>query len=552
MPNYHPASGAVDNNHNHHHHNSHNDLGGGGGDQDDDLQSVGYASSTAELESELFVARDEDGASLATAQMLNPPGHHHHLHSHGNDADDATRVVQEMHLALLYLLSNPEEFQRALSSSSRTHPPNGRPPFRGNGGATTLHEWNAEYEDAESSLAEDTTTDATPSVVSGYHSTTPLPFVVFCDDAEVVLPAAHTASQLFGVEQVTGMELEAAAGVPALSQLFVRWLALMPGGDHLNLIDPPGLTVMRIAGGRYRVTAAHRVVWTWMNEFPPPPSFTTLSSATGLEDATTEDYFSSPHEGGGGGDGEEALLSLRPDDSFVTASHGSTNSSSRPSSSSPRRGGSSGGGGGGSPPPPRALNEYHPPEGLLRPGDLVTLTIVDVFETDHQGKLLSYCPTFDNRRVLKTNAATETLRKSTAQLATLFGRAQKSTLARKLGFHATQIAVALKERVEEAVAARNHPKSSSGGGGPSPRTTSAAYPYPYQATTTTTTTNNHHAKVSPASRDSSSSSFSSSQNKQPSSSQEKSSVWEEKKESSNHSRKPSNGKISTKRDLRSS
>ena len=41
----------------------------------------------------------------------------------------------------------------------------------------------------------------------------------------------------------------------------------MPGGDHLNIIDPPGLTVMRIAGGRYRVTAAHRVVWTWMNEF---------------------------------------------------------------------------------------------------------------------------------------------------------------------------------------------------------------------------------------------------------------------------------------------
>ena len=33
-------------------------------------------------------------------------------------------------------------------------------------------------------------------------------------------------------------------------------LALMPEGDHLNIIDPPGLTVMRIAGGRYRVTGA--------------------------------------------------------------------------------------------------------------------------------------------------------------------------------------------------------------------------------------------------------------------------------------------------------
>jgi len=36
----------------------------------------------------------------------------------------------------------------------------------------------------------------------------------------------------------------------------------MPNGDHSNIIDPPGLTVMKIAGGRYRVTAAHRVVWT--------------------------------------------------------------------------------------------------------------------------------------------------------------------------------------------------------------------------------------------------------------------------------------------------
>lgn len=42
----------------------------------------------------------------------------------------------------------------------------------------------------------------------------------------------------------------------------LSFTAVMPGGDHLNIIDPPGLTVMRIAGGRYRVTAAHRVVWT--------------------------------------------------------------------------------------------------------------------------------------------------------------------------------------------------------------------------------------------------------------------------------------------------
>jgi hypothetical protein len=144
---------------------------------------------------------------------------------------DATESVHEMHLALLYLLSNPEEFRKVASN----------PP-------AALSDWNNEYSD-------ETTTDGTVSQ-------SPLPYVVFADDAEVVLPQAHTASQLFGIERVEGIELEAAAGVPALSQLFQRWLALMPGGDHLNIIDPPGLTVMRIAGGRYRVTAAHRVVWT--------------------------------------------------------------------------------------------------------------------------------------------------------------------------------------------------------------------------------------------------------------------------------------------------
>lgn len=112
---------------------------------------------------------------------------------------DATEIVHEMHLALLYLLSNPDEFKKAL----QTHPPNG---------ATTLDQWNAEIEDDEESVM-------TAGTVS-----TPLPFVVFADDAEVVLPQAHTASQLFGIEKVEGIELEAAAGIPALSQLFLRWL----------------------------------------------------------------------------------------------------------------------------------------------------------------------------------------------------------------------------------------------------------------------------------------------------------------------------------------
>lgn len=106
---------------------------------------------------------------------------------------DATRTVHEMHLALLFLLSNPDEFHKVAANP---------PP--------TLSDWNNEYSD-------EATADG--SVV-----TTPLPYVVFADDAEVVLPQAHTASQLFGIERVEGIELEAAAGVPALSQLFLRWL----------------------------------------------------------------------------------------------------------------------------------------------------------------------------------------------------------------------------------------------------------------------------------------------------------------------------------------
>jgi len=245
--------------------------------------------------------------------------------AHASYHEDATETVHEAFLALLYLLSNPDEFKKAL----HTHPPRG---------ATTLSEWNAEYEDDDE------------SVITSATATTPLPFVVFADDAEVVLPQAHTASQLFGIERVEGIELEAAAGIPALSQLFLRWLALMPSGDHLNIIDPPGLTVMRIAGGRYRVTATHRVVWTWMNEF-----------ASLLED----------HPGLFGEERQEKKT---------------------------------------------------PP---LKVGDLVSLTIIDVFETDNQGKLLSYCPTFDNRAVTKTNQTTETLKKSSTRFFSMLGKAQK-------------------------------------------------------------------------------------------------------------------------------
>ena len=63
------------------------------------------------------------------------------------------------------------------------------------------------------------------------------------------------------IECKTGIELEAVAGMSGLCSVFGRWLAIMPEGDHDSPMDPPGMTIMRISGGGYHVTAAHRVVW---------------------------------------------------------------------------------------------------------------------------------------------------------------------------------------------------------------------------------------------------------------------------------------------------
>jgi len=277
---------------------------------------------------------------------------------------DATANVHEMHLALLYLLSNPEEFQKAMEqSSSHNNSNNHRHHY-------TLSEWNQDYHTDAGSTMGGTTVAESPSLESGV----PLPFVVFCDDAEVVLPQAHTASQLFGVERLEGIELEAAAGIHSLSQLFLRWLALMPGGDHLNIIDPPGLTVMRIAGGRYRVTAAHRVVWTWMNEF--------------------------------------AELEVEPSDICLAANNSNDENGGDHITMTKTT----------------ATKSKDP----LQVGDLVTMTIVDVFETDNNGKLLSYCPTFDNRDIQKTTAAAETIRKSSTRMMHQLHSVANSETANKL------------------------------------------------------------------------------------------------------------------------
>jgi len=188
------------------------------------FKSLDYSSNN-DAESETYTAIG-GGASSLTGLV---PSYHPSF-------QDATDTVREMHLALLYLLSNPEEFQRALQQSPAQN-------------ATTLAEWNAEYCESESmtdvgsmittpeesvatmnnnshnnSNNNNNANNTAPDAQSG---PTPLPFVVFADDAEVVLPQAHTASQLFGLERIEGIELEAAAGIPSLSQLFLRWLGTL-------------------------------------------------------------------------------------------------------------------------------------------------------------------------------------------------------------------------------------------------------------------------------------------------------------------------------------
>ena len=126
----------------------------------------------------------------------------------GSETADATEQVHEMHLALLYLLSNPEEFQRAVQHHD----------VMASNTGTTLAQWNAEYGDNESLYtdadsvqqlsplrARETTSTGSTGTDTGTGTCTdstggggtPLPYAVFADDAEVVLPQAHTASQLF-------------------------------------------------------------------------------------------------------------------------------------------------------------------------------------------------------------------------------------------------------------------------------------------------------------------------------------------------------------------
>ena len=317
--------------------------------------------------------------------------------------EDATPTIIDMHRKLLYALSHPELFAEAAEWQTKVD--QGIDPSRpsyseeeligvGDGMTSFEHEFdtatvmtddnndvttrNNGEDETKDEVATGTNNIARPTNNNNYYENQsklvpPLPIQIFASDAEVVLPQAYTANQLFGIERSTGIELEAAGGgsIIAVCQLFQRWLALMPGGDHENSIDPPGVTVMRISGGRYRVTAAHRVVWRWMNKFSfqhkkeemKATTPATITPAALVVSTTLEDTSSPP-----------SLLSSS--DIFDGSSSNNDESC--------------------------ADFDF---------GDLVTMTIIDVFETDNNGKLLSYCPTFDNRAVHKTQESIERLRK---------------------------------------------------------------------------------------------------------------------------------------------
>lgn len=313
-----------------------------------------------------------------------------------NSNYDATATVHEMYRKLLYLLSHHELFAKAIQWQTKVE--KGLDPSKALDSDDVSGIRSFENEFDEKSLAadetkEDEANEEGETVEERKYKDQaklipPLPLQIFASDAEVVLPQALTASQLFGIERLTGIELEAAAGIVGLSLLFSRWLALMPEGDHMNSIEPPGLTVMRISGGRYRVTGAHRVVWRWMNKFSPASTFA-LPGETASTDETVEDETK--------------------DTDFDF-------------------------------------------------GDLVSMTIIDVFETDADGKLLSYCPTFDNRTVHKTQETVERIRKGASQLndgIKTFARSPAGKTVNKaageLGKMAFNVGTIVAKRIEEEI-----------------------------------------------------------------------------------------------------
>lgn len=104
-------------------------------------------------------------------------------------------------------------------------------------------------------------------------------------------------------------------------------------------------------------------------------------------------------------------------------------------------------------------------------GDLVTMTIIDVFETDVNGKLLSYCPTFDNRAVHKTPEMAERLRKGATQFKETMEVVAKSPVGKNVGrihkmsFRAAMVVGnAVKNKIQQQQE-KNQREASMGGGG---------------------------------------------------------------------------------------
>ena len=408
--------------------------------------------------------------------MYDSDPNHHNNHNHHQNYD-VTMAVHEMHLTLLYMMSHPVEFEKCLwassppqhtSSTTTTQPHSSGlpqhcaaddlslctettdfsiqpPPLQQQqqqqappSTNTTTTTFTSMMEDGISHLMTSSRKplhdpkspnratnrhhhhsilrpdDPNPMSEDDHNNTVLLPYLIFCDDAEIVLPQAHTASQLFGIELISGIELEAASGIVPICQLFLRWLALMPSGDHLHIIDPPGLTVMRIAGGRYRVTAAHRVVWTWMNEFVPLQHLISSSSSS----SSPPQYHSTTTS-------IHATTTTTSGVSPIDSSNKATNNNTQ----------------------------------ALQMGDLVGMTIVDVFESDHSGKLLSYCPTFDNRNIYKMDRTTYQIKKhtTTAMKSVIQKVIQTSYIASAISQYTTNIATRVHQHVTHAVHQYQHP-----------------------------------------------------------------------------------------------
>lgn len=140
---------------------------------------------------------------------------------------DATTTIYEMHRKLLYLMSNPQQFHDAIDWIGKLE--KGIDPSAPQFGKAEKERLESEKEDGTHSVkTSDTPASAVDTSDAKYPAQSglipPLPVQIFAQDAEVVLPEAMTASQLFGIERVTGIELEAAAGIVGLSVLFLRWL----------------------------------------------------------------------------------------------------------------------------------------------------------------------------------------------------------------------------------------------------------------------------------------------------------------------------------------